>query len=93
MTLDKQMIVKCPLCGEVTIRDKFGFWKCPACGCEIWPEEEETEQQKAKAILEVYYEEMRVGYFGNPKGRRSSKSKRYGKKKVVPLFSNRYILV
>jgi uncharacterized Zn finger protein (UPF0148 family) len=91
---NQQQIVKCPLCGEVTIRQEFGFWKCPACGCEIWPEEEETEEQKKKAIREVYYEEIRTGCWINPKKRsRSNRSRRFGKKKnVVPLWTQRYAL-
>lgn len=89
--LNKQEIVRCPLCGEVTIRQEFDFWKCPICGCEIWPEEEETERQKNRVIREVYYEELRIGFYGNPKGR-SSRSKKYGRKKVFKLPAERYTL-
>jgi hypothetical protein len=88
-------VVLCPLCGDVCERQPWNFWKCPSCGCEVWPPEEETEEDKLKAIRQVYYEEMRTGYWILPKkrGRGSRSSKRFGRKRVpAPLFSQRYVL-
>lgn len=88
-----ERIIKCPLCGEITEEQDFEFWKCPNCGCEVWPEdEEETEKAKALAIREVYYDNVRIPLI---KKRRSGgrSGRRYGKKKVVPpLWSQRYAL-
>lgn len=31
-------ILRCPVCGE-TMFKKNGYWKCPRCGGEWWPDE------------------------------------------------------
>ncbi len=80
----------CPLCGELTEKQEFDFWKCPNCGCEVWPEEEETEKEETKAIREVYYDDIRIPLKKRSGGR---SSRRYGKKKVPPpLWAQRYIV-
>ncbi len=62
-------IIKCPLCDEIMNEQEFGFWKCPNCGCEVWPEDEEKTvyitdsrqnlHEKEKRLLEFI---RRLGY-------------------------------
>jgi uncharacterized C2H2 Zn-finger protein len=33
------IILHCPRCSEVMIRDDMGFFKCPRCGGEFWDDE------------------------------------------------------
>ena len=75
-------VIKCPLCGEIMGKQEYDFWKCPVCGCEVWPEEEETEQEKAKAIQEVYLEDVKIPLKKKSGGARSGR--KYKKKKVPP---------
>ena len=84
-------IVICPLCDSVTEKQEFDFWKCPNCGCEVWPvDEEEAEAEKTKAIREVYLEDVKIPLKKKSSGGRSGK--RYGKKKVKPIpWYQRYI--
>lgn len=68
--------VVCPMCGSVTISKDLNFFACPDCDCEIWPG-----QDGVKQIQEIFDEQIRSGYYGNPKGGRGSKSR--GRKKAV----------
>ena len=52
-------VIKCPLCSEIMDKQEYDFWKCPVCDCEVWPEEEETEQEKVKAIRKAYLEDVK----------------------------------
>ena len=62
--------VMCPLCGSMTIAKAHDFFACPDCDCEIWPGRDGVKQ-----IQETFDEQIRTGYYGNPKGGGSSKSK------------------
>ena len=79
--------IKCPFCGEETVcHDEMLFWKCPCCGCEIWPEEENGR----RAIREAFYEDTRRGW---KKGGGKTRSKRFKNKKTAkPLPTERYVL-
>ncbi len=35
----RRVVLHCPRCGEVLIRDPRGFWRCPRCGGEWWDDE------------------------------------------------------
>lgn len=79
------MELRCPVCGEKMMKKKFGYWKCPGCGGEWWPDEEAEEKQ----ILECFQDTLNI-----PRKRKSSGGSRKRKKEKawVPLPSERYIL-
>lgn len=79
------MELRCPVCGEKMMKKKFGYWKCPICGGEWWPDEEAEEKQ----ILECFQDTLII-----PHKRKSSGGSRKRKKKKawVPLPSERYML-
>lgn len=48
-----QTEMKCPECRTEMQEDvKFGFWKCPHCGGEWWPDSGEYEEAKDRAQVE-----------------------------------------
>lgn len=80
------MELRCPVCDETMKEEELGFWKCPVCGGEWWPDEEAEEKQ----ILECFQDTLNI-----PRKRRSSGGSRKRKKTKawVPLPSERYMLV
>ena len=82
------MELRCPVCGEAMKEEEFGFWKCPVCGGEWWPDEEKTEE---KQILECFQDTLII-----PHKRKSSgggRRRKKVKKSWVPLPSERYMLI
>ncbi|MDN5324065.1 MAG: hypothetical protein PWQ67_2519 [Clostridia bacterium] len=94
--MSKLKIIRCPECGkymeEQELKGKESFWVCPYCEGEWWPsEKDDTPKKLAKAARKAFYEDVRVGYFGNG-GKKGGGSRTKGrKKKIKPLpFSQRY---
>ncbi|CVK17545.1 hypothetical protein [Sporomusa sphaeroides] len=75
--MNKQVI--CPLCGSMTIVKPNDFYICPDCDCEIWPSSD-----TGKQLQETFDEQIRTGYYGNPKGKGGSKSRSRKKTTVKP---------
>lgn len=51
-------IFRCPICGEVFIRDPQGFWKCPRCGAELWPDESKLAYLEQERRSQEYEEKL-----------------------------------
>lgn len=85
-------ILRCPKCGEVLIKQEYGFWKCPLCDGEWWPPDPgENERVQKRQILECWLEDMRIPLI--KKHRSSSKSgRKRGRKPWKPLLTERYLL-
>ena len=95
--------IKCPLCGETTVKQDFDFWRCLKCRCEVWPAddkpvdnkqtEDNPEKKKGEIttqdILEVYSDSMKQGERkgGSKKGRGSAK------KKTASLYAASYKMI
>lgn len=87
---DKIKILPCPNCKAYMVKRKKDYFECTVCGGEWWPpEKDDTADKLAKAAREAF-EDIRVGYVPNQSKGGGSKSKRYGKKKVVKSFDGRY---
>ena len=44
--------VKCPLCGEtMTHHKEFDFYKCPVCGAEAWPEQDDDGDEEERQSI------------------------------------------
>lgn len=106
--LGKDVILHCPRCQEVMIREP-GFWRCPRCGGEFWDDEsrlremesQEMERQMQEALrlqarwcLGQKYTEVLPAGPTDPRKRGSHSSSRRKKKKPVPKFLmiERYLL-
>lgn len=71
--------VKCPFCDEpVKHNQEHDFYKCPLCGCEIWPEQEEQGTDPLEGSAEAYIDWV------HPVSRKRSSSNRSGRKRKKP---------
>lgn len=78
--------IKCPFCDEPVEHNKEqDFYKCPTCGCEIWPEQEANAWN---GLYDIYCQEVNRPH----KPGRSNRSGRKETKKKPPLFTQRYLL-
>lgn len=85
-----EVIITCPFCGEIMLYQgsDMHFWKCPACDAEVWPGDDNINEEDM--IMEVYTEEVYRRSIIR-KGRSSgSRSKRFRRKKVPPPLDWRY---
>jgi hypothetical protein len=91
---EKIIIIRCPAdCGAFLEEKEQGFWKCPVCGGEWWPELDDTPEKLAKAARKAMDEDVRVGFFGfGGKHSSGSKSKRHKKKPKRNVSAERYKL-
>jgi len=97
---DQGEILKCPKCGEVMLFDKdYGFWKCPRCDGEFWPQAEVKQADLPPALVDrmihqVYVDDLRVGFFGIKKRSGSKSGRKRKKKPFKPLpWAEKYALV
>lgn len=83
--------VRCPLCDELVEHNKEqDFYKCPTCGCEIWPEQQEEKNNKSywEGFYRIYLQEVNRPH----KPSSSNRSGRKQAKKNTPLYTERYKL-
>lgn len=103
--LDRTPIIHCPdrACGEVMIYDRKGFYTCPRCGGEFWPDEEKKKEiEREQAAIEEeesireqcrrtlhcrYTEVMPLVPVVDPKKRNSQKS---GRKRKYKKLQRKY---
>jgi predicted RNA-binding Zn-ribbon protein involved in translation (DUF1610 family) len=80
--------VRCPFCDELVEHNKEqDFYKCPTCGCEIWPEQQE-DKTYWEGFYKIYLQEVNRTH----KPGSSNRSGRKQAKKNAPLFTERYKL-
>ena len=53
-------VIKCPLCSEIMDKQEYDFWKCPVCGCEVWPEDEEKTVYITESRQNLHEKEKRL---------------------------------
>ncbi|MDK2824082.1 MAG: hypothetical protein PWQ67_1925 [Clostridia bacterium] len=86
----------CPNCGTYLNEiPELNYYKCSYCKGEWWPpERDDTPERLAEAAREAYFEDIRVGYFGDG-SKRGGGSKVKGRKKKLKIkpFSQRYKLL
>lgn len=55
----RQVVLHCPRCGEVLIREPQGYWRCPRCGGEWWDDESRLAIIEEQAREAACADEMR----------------------------------
>jgi len=82
-----EKILRCPRCGEVMLLKEPGFWKCPICQGEFWPDDEPEEVQIRKCYLStLIIPSVKKRSGGSRSRKRSSRQRK-------PLSTERYVLM
>lgn len=102
--LSRDVILQCPRCQEVMIREP-GFWRCPRCGGEFWDDESRLREMESQEMERQMQEALRLqarwclgrGYTEvlplvpiiDPRSRGNRSSRK--KKKMPRIMFNQYL--